>query len=284
MPSTRVCPDCGRHVSCDEASPSARSTDDSRSNLPSTRAPVRYCPFCAQRLDAHGLRIADLVHETLGAIFTLELPLIRTAIDAAVDPGTVARKWIRGMRRRYANPLKLLVVIGLVVAVLHPVLQDIGKARTPMGTAYFEIGLLPLAMRWGPLCFVVIALPVALVMAVLMKTKKFDARSTNERAPGFSIGLPSESWLSWYVVALFAYAIAAGIQLPLMVLGAFAPVGPWRTSAYVAQGALPILLYTRAAAGFVGTPFRARAIASALGSQFLVILGVTFVAWLFEDR
>lgn len=171
------------------------------------------------------------------------------------------------MRRRYANPLKLLVVIALVVAVLHPYLQDIGKARTPTGTAYVEVGLLPLAMRWGPLCFVVIALPVALVMSVLMKAKQ-----------------TVESWLSWYVVALFAYAIAAGIQVPLMVLAAFAPVGPWRTSAYVAQGALPILLYARAAAGFVGTPFRVSAIASALGSQFLVLLGATCVAWLLEGR
>ncbi|MEZ5966249.1 MAG: DUF3667 domain-containing protein [Planctomycetota bacterium] len=260
MQSSRACPDCGRHVSCDGASAS-------ETRRPSAPAPVRYCPFCAQRLDAHGLRLGDLVRETLGAIFTLELPLIRTFLDAAVDPGAVARKWIEGMRRRYANPLKLLVVIGLVVAVLHPLLQDMGKARTPTGTAYIEVGLLPLAMRWGPLSFVVIALPVALVMAMLTKTARLR-----------------EPWLSWYVVALFAYAIAAGIQVPLMVLAAFAPVGPWRTSTYVAQGALPILLYARAAAGFVGATLRARAVASALGSQFLVILGATLVAWLLEGR
>lgn len=64
------------------------------------------------------LREMDVLRDTIEHFLSFESSLWRTLLGLTVRPGVIARAYVGGQRRRYFNPLKYLLVVAGVLALL----------------------------------------------------------------------------------------------------------------------------------------------------------------------
>jgi hypothetical protein len=76
-----------------------------------------YCGRCGQKCDAGRLTIKQLGHDLLHALTHVDRSVLSLLWPLLIRPGTVAREYVAGKRKRYFGPLSwLIVIVGLVSA------------------------------------------------------------------------------------------------------------------------------------------------------------------------
>jgi hypothetical protein len=73
-----------------------------------------FCPYCSQKNDIRPLSIKIYFQTFIGNFFNLDNRIWQTLINLIKHPGAVALQYIQGKRKKYSNPFKLLLQLGIV--------------------------------------------------------------------------------------------------------------------------------------------------------------------------
>lgn len=208
------------------------------------------------------LSLAGVVGETLGSIWSLELPFARTMVGLMRCPGRVADQWLRGRRRRFTHPVKFLVIFGVVVALTHAPLHAARADAFESGPLY-DAGLAHHASDSFGLFGLALLVPIGAAVWAAARTLGVRRR-----------------WLEWYVLGLYTYAAAAGLQLGWLLLGL---MGGWGQLWWwpVVEFALPLAWFSWGAWGFGESGARGPRLAGAILGHALVLLLTVALASLF---
>jgi hypothetical protein len=77
-----------------------------------------FCASCGQKANTHRLTLNEILHDALHAITHADKGFFHLVKELAIRPGTVAREYIAGRRKKYFNPFSLLVIVtGILVLV-----------------------------------------------------------------------------------------------------------------------------------------------------------------------
>lgn len=98
--ATRICLDCGGEL------------------LPRQK----FCPECGQRTSLSRLTLHEIVHEFLHSLVHADRSVYALLRSLLLRPGTVAREYVLGRRRRYFGPFATLAVLIGVSTVLSELL------------------------------------------------------------------------------------------------------------------------------------------------------------------
>ena len=241
-PRDRVCPECGT------TSPSELD--------------AKFCHRCGQELEVPRLRLREILSQAIDSLVSLELPILRTLRDLSWRLGSVARQWIAGRRRRYVNPIKFSVIVGVLIAFTYEPLSELRSAHATSGRALYQVGL----AHYSPQYFAFLWIPLLVPLAVAL------------RAFAAWLGV-RRRWLEWYVLGLYAYSFAALLQLVLSLVGLVLPGGAAQSLLFV-EFFLPIALLLVGSVGFVGAGERLRAAAaSVLAQAAVLIVGALVFGW-----
>ncbi len=85
-----------------------------------------FCPDCGNELNLSRLGFVMLFQELSKRLFLLESIYWTTFLVQLRHPGIVARDYISGNRKKYANPLSYMISFGIVTWLIHTMLVFIG--------------------------------------------------------------------------------------------------------------------------------------------------------------
>ncbi len=220
----------------------------------STPASGGFCPNCGQRLAVGPLRFVEVAKEFLGTLSTFEFPILLTVRDLLRGPGAVASAWIAGRRRSYINPIKFIVIVGVIVALTYlPLIELQASARAATGAVY-KVGLAHYADQYFAFFCIVLLLPIAVAQCVI--AAKFGVK---------------RAWLEWYALGLYTFGLGALLQLGWNLVSLALPSS---STVRVIELVLPVILFAWGAFGFAERGRRARSLAASLLALALVLGGV----------
>lgn len=82
-----------------------------------------FCANCGQKSDTHRISFSHLLHDFFHALTHADKGVLHLLKELTLRPGTVAREYVRGKRKKYFNPITffLLVMVLFVFAstMLH---------------------------------------------------------------------------------------------------------------------------------------------------------------------
>jgi Protein of unknown function (DUF3667) len=77
---------------------------------------MQYCFTCGQKAHTHPLSFHEILHDTVHYVTHADTSIFRLLRQLAIQPGTVAREYVYGKRKKYFKPLNFfLIVAGIVV-------------------------------------------------------------------------------------------------------------------------------------------------------------------------
>jgi hypothetical protein len=79
--------------------------------------PARFCAHCGQRTDTARLRLGDVVRDLMHSFVNVERGPVVFAWALVTRPGSVAREYVEGKRRRHYGPFATLAVVVGVTAL-----------------------------------------------------------------------------------------------------------------------------------------------------------------------
>jgi len=82
-----------------------------------TPTSARFCPACGQRTDTGRLTLADIARDLMQRFVDVERGALAFARSLLLRPGSVAREYVEGRRRRYYGPFPTLAVLVGVTAL-----------------------------------------------------------------------------------------------------------------------------------------------------------------------
>ena len=172
---------------------------------------ARFCPHCSQRTDTTRLSLADMARDLLHSFVNVERGPLVFARALLLQPGTIAREYVQGRRRRYYGPFATLaVLVGVTALVFNvsgfQVLSQEGVSAAPAALLhrYFNLVLLAQLPLLGIVCTVVFR----------------DAQLT----------WPEHMVLVAY--ALGVRAVALTVTVPIAMLGSLSAPSFWQTSVF----------------------------------------------------
>ena len=172
---------------------------------------ARFCPHCSQRTDTTRLSFADMARDLLHSFVNVERGPLVFARALLLQPGTIAREYVQGRRRRYYGPFATLaVLVGVTALVFNvsgfQVLSQEGVSAAPAALLhrYFNLVLLAQLPLLGIVCTVVFR----------------DAQLT----------WPEHMVLVAY--ALGVRAVALTVTVPIAMLGSLSAPSFWQTSVF----------------------------------------------------
>src|SRR5664279_2335606 len=203
--------------------------------------PARFCPGCGQRTDTARLRLGDIVRDLMQTFVNVERGPLVFAWSLLTRPGSVAREYVEGKRRRHYGPFATLVVlVGVTTLAVNvsgfQVLSHDGLSSAPADLLqrHFNLLLLVQLPLLGGICTALFrgarltlsehmvlaayALSVRAVFLALVAPVAYLASSTT---PG--LGQVYAFWAAWYVY--FGWAASQfypGARLRSWFLGALA--------------------------------------------------------------
>lgn len=222
----------------------------------------KFCGECGQKLDVGALSLREVLAEFVGTLMSLEFPILLTVRDLLRSPGRVASAWISGKRRSYVNPIKFVVIVGLIVALTYEPLSELRFELHPSGEPVYTVGLAHNYTEYFAFFCLVLLIPLALIL----------------RAIGPRLGVTVQ-WLEWYVLGLYCVGLGVLFQLSINV----ATLGTSSSRFLLGlEFCLPLLLLAWGAFGFVPRPLRWRALLTSLLSFVVLALGMVVVGFLGE--
>ena len=219
-----------------------------------------FCQHCGQKLEVGTLSLGEVLAEFLGTLMSLEFPILLTTRDLLKGPGRVASAWIAGRRRSYINPVKFVVIVGLIVALTYEPLRNLRFDLHPSGGAVYYVGLANHYTEYFAFFCLILLIPLALFMRVV--------------GPRLGVVVP---WLEWYVLGLYCFGLGVLLQLIINIVTLGASTG-WIV--LTVEFFLPALLLGWGAFGFVPRPLRWRALVTSQ-APFLAIAIVVSLLVLF---
>ena len=76
----------------------------------------RFCPRCGQKAHTHRLTLVHFFHEFFHAFTHTDKGILHLLKSLALRPGTVAREYMAGKRKKYFNPFTFfLIIMGIFV-------------------------------------------------------------------------------------------------------------------------------------------------------------------------
>lgn len=73
-----------------------------------------YCPKCGQENTDNQISFGTLIHEFLSNYFSLDSRFGRSVVPFFFKPGTLTSEFMDGKRVKYANPIRLYLVVSLI--------------------------------------------------------------------------------------------------------------------------------------------------------------------------
>jgi hypothetical protein len=180
-------------------------------------ASARFCAHCGQRSDTARLSFGDIVRELMHSFVNVERGPLTFAWALLTRPGSVAREYVEGKRRRHYGPFATLVVLVGVTALAVNVsgFQILSHDGLPPGPAdvlqrHFNLLLLVQLPMMGAACAVLfrgarLTLPEHMVLAAyvlsvravflaLVAPVAYLASTTSPK-----LGYVYAFWVAWYV-------------------------------------------------------------------------------------
>lgn len=120
---------------------------------------ARFCQHCGQRTDTARLSFADMRRDLMHSFVNVERGPLHFAWELLTRPGTMARDYVEGRRRRHYGPFATLVVlVGLTalalnlsgLQVLAP--EGVSGAMAAYLQQHFNLVLLAQLLLLGGLC------------------------------------------------------------------------------------------------------------------------------------
>jgi hypothetical protein len=230
-----------------------------------TAAPdATYCAACGGRMHLPALRLSALIGQLIGGLLSFELPILRTLRDLFRGPGRVAQAWIAGRRRSYINPINLLVIVGVLIAISYEPLMRWRFESAAPGDAVYEAGLARNINQYFALFCIALLVPIAVVSAGL-------ARLLRVRS----------AWLEWYVLSLYCYGLGSFIQLLLSVVQMAIPHALTRNVIAGVSGLIPVVLLIWGGIDFVEKPLRGALVA--FFGQTIGLAVLVLIVWLIQQ-
>ncbi|GEM_PF-4297466 len=84
---------------------------------------MNYCPQCGQKTDIHRLTFTHILHEFFHAFTHADKGIFHLLKGLATQPGTVAREYVEGKRKKYFNPFTFFPDNGRVVCCFQCLFQ-----------------------------------------------------------------------------------------------------------------------------------------------------------------
>ena len=82
--------------------------------------PARFCAHCGQRTDTKRLKLRDIWRELMHAFTNVERSPLALARALLTRPGSVARDYVEGRRRRHYGPFATLtLVVGITTLAVN---------------------------------------------------------------------------------------------------------------------------------------------------------------------
>ena len=83
------------------------------------RTDDKYCSKCGQEIHVHRFTLGHIFHEFFHAFTHADKGIFYLLKELLVKPGTVAREYIGGKRKKYFNPFTFfLILAGLFVYLI----------------------------------------------------------------------------------------------------------------------------------------------------------------------
>jgi hypothetical protein len=100
----------------------------------------RFCPTCGQKSDTHRLTMAHIWHDLVHAFTHADKGFLFTLKELAIRPGTVAREYIQGKRKKYFNPFSFLIIVVGITLLANSVFKpyEMGEAEYKRTTEQFK--------------------------------------------------------------------------------------------------------------------------------------------------
>ena len=94
----------------------------------------KYCNNCGQKTSVHRLSLHEVWHDAMHAFLHADKSIIQLTKNLALRPGTFAKEYIAGKRKKYFNPLSYLVITvaisAFVTGYFH--LMEGGSGKSPV--------------------------------------------------------------------------------------------------------------------------------------------------------
>jgi hypothetical protein len=91
-----------------------------------------FCNICGNELDLKRLDILELLKEFSKRLFLLESIYWQTFLTQLKHPGIVSVAYIRGNRKKYANPLSYMISLTIVTWIIHTLLVYLGPKTSSL--------------------------------------------------------------------------------------------------------------------------------------------------------
>lgn len=79
---------------------------------------TKFCPNCGQKAETHRLTIGHIAHEFVHLLTHAEMGIIFLVKKLLFHPGTVAKEYVEGKRKKYTNPISFLMLTTAVGAYI----------------------------------------------------------------------------------------------------------------------------------------------------------------------
>lgn len=131
-----------------------------------------YCSQCGQKR-AERLTIRFVISEAFGHLTNLDFGFLRTVVSLTRNPGSTCRQYVEGKRQRVFNPLKYVLVMATLYALLVNLFHidmsaPFGRFESPE-----EIALANLIVSLRGYLLFIILIPVAAIQRLLFRKEKF---------------------------------------------------------------------------------------------------------------
>jgi hypothetical protein len=91
-----------------------------------------FCNVCGNELSLKRLDILELLNEFSKRLFLLESIYWQTFLTQLKHPGIVSVAYIRGNRKKYANPLSYMISLTIVTWIIHTLLVYLGPKTSSL--------------------------------------------------------------------------------------------------------------------------------------------------------
>ncbi|MBD3581781.1 DUF3667 domain-containing protein [Flavobacterium selenitireducens] len=76
-----------------------------------------FCPGCGQKSDLHRLSWHEIAHDSIHYFTHADKGIFSLIADLGSKPGSVARQYVEGRRRKYFPPLNFFLIIAAILVI-----------------------------------------------------------------------------------------------------------------------------------------------------------------------